>query len=283
MAGGGQMSKLTARFALSGAVGTLCLAASPAQAQSLDDRFWIEASAYWASVDSSVRVEPANSNIPGTEIDFEQDLDLDDRDALPAIFLGARLGNNWVIGAEYYSLSRKSTNTIQRDLVFDDVTFPLNATVSGKFASDIYRATVGYSFYRTEDAEIGGAIGLHATNFEIEIEGEATIGNNPATQTVARRREALAPLPTLGLFGSVRVAPQVTVSARADYLSLKIDEYDGRLLNAQAAITYRVFENVGIGAAYRYVDYRLDVEKESWKGRLRYEFNGPALFLQAGF
>lgn len=277
------MSKVTAKIALLGAVGTLGLAANPAHAQSLDDKFWLEVSAYWASVDSSIRVEPRNATVPGTTIDFENDLDLDDSKALPAIYAGARLGGNWVIGAEYYSLSRKSTVNVPRDIVFDDVTYPLNASVSSKFSSDIYRFTVGYAFYKTDDAEIGGAIGLHATDFEARLTGEARVGTGPTIQVVSRRRKAFAPLPTLGLFGSVRVAPQVTATARADYLSLSVDDYDGRLLNAQAAITYRVFDNVGIGAAYRYVDYKVDAKRDDWQGRLRYEFNGPAVFLQAGF
>lgn len=276
------MSKVAAKIAFLGAAGALGLTAIPAQAQSVGDKYWLDVSAYWASVDSSVRVEPANATVPGTTIDFESDLDLDKSKALPAIAAGARLGSNWVIGAEYYSLSRKATVNLHRDITFDDVTYPLDASVSSKFSSDIYRFTVGYTFYRSEDAEFGGAIGLHATDFEVKLSGEAQVAGGPATQTVTRRRKALAPLPTLGLFGSVRLVPKVTLSARADYLSLSIDDYDGRIVNAQAAVTYRVFDNVGIGAAYRYVDYKLDVDKD-WHGRLRYEFNGPALFLHAGF
>lgn len=277
------MSKINVGIALSGAVAVMCLGAAPAHAQALDDQVWLEVSAYWASVDSSIRVEPANATVPGTVIDFESDLKLKDSEALPALFAGFRPGGNWVIGAEYYSLSRSSSTNISREIVFDDVVFPVDVTVSGKFASDIYRVTVGYAFYRTEEAELGAAVGLHATDFEVRIAGEAQVGQGPAVRSVARRREALAPLPTLGLFGSVEIAPQVTLTGRVDYLSLKVGNYDGRLINTQAAVTYRVFENVGIGAAFRYVNYRLKVEKDDWQGELRYKFNGPALFLQAGF
>lgn len=277
------MSELKHGIFLAGALGAMCLAAVPAHGQSLDDKFWVEVSAYWATVDSSIRVEPRNATIPGTVIDFESDLDLDNRKALPALFAGAKLGDNWVIGLEYYSLNRSATRSVSRQLVFDDVTFPVSASVSSKFDSDIYRMTVGYTFYRTEDAEIGGAIGAHVTDFEIALTGEAQVGSGTSVQSATRRRAALAPLPTLGLFGSVRVAPQVTLSARADYLSLSVDKYDGRLLNAQAAATYRAFKNVGVGIAYRYVDYRVDVDKDDWQGRLKYKFRGPALFLQAGF
>ena len=277
------MTRLKRGLASFGAVSAMCFAAAPAHAQSLDDKFWVELSAYWATVDSSVRVDKIDSTRPGTVIDFESDLDLDKRSVLPALTAGARLGDKWLVGVEYYSLSRSATQGVSRELVFDDLAFPASATVSSKFSSDIYRMTVGYSFYRTEDAEVGGAIGLHLTDFSVSLRGDAQVGNNPATQSTARKREALAPLPTLGLFGNIRVAPEVILSARAEYLSLSVGDYDGRLLNAQAAATYRAFKNVGIGLAYRYVDYRIDVEKDDWQGRLKYRFRGPALFLQAGF
>lgn len=68
-----------------------------------------------------------------------------------------------------------------------------------------------------------------------------------------------------------------------DYLSLKISDYDGKLLNLQAGVAYRIFEHASLGVAYRYVDYRLGVEKDSWNGRVRYKLRGPALILQASF
>ena len=90
-------------------------------------------------------------------------------------------------------------------------------------------------------------------------------------------------LPTVGLFASQRIATDLTLSARADYLSLKIDDYKGRLLNTEAAMTWRFAKNVGIGAMWRYVNYRVDVDKDNWAGRIKYRFSGPAVFMQVGF
>lgn len=90
-------------------------------------------------------------------------------------------------------------------------------------------------------------------------------------------------MPTLGLYGAYQVAPRLLVGGRVDYLSLKVSDYDGRLINAEARLSYRVFDNVGAGVMYRYVDYNLDIEKERWNGEIAYKFKGPALFLQAGF
>ena len=261
--------------------GAAC-AAAPASAQSFDDKFWIEAGFYWPKIDTTIQVSSVANSTIGTEVDFEDDLNLGEGEGLPSLTAGARLSKRFRIVGEYYSLGRSSETTLARDIVFDDVTYPASATVTSEFDSSVYRFSVGYSFVRKPNVELGGAIGLHATDFAVSLDGMGTVGGSTA-QIQQRRREALAPLPTLGIYGSFVVAPRVQIGGNVDFLSLNIGDYDGRLINAQASVSYRVFKNVGVGVMYRYVDYRLDVEKEDWTGRLTYQFSGPAVFLIAGF
>ena len=70
---------------------------------------------------------------------------------------------------------------------------------------------------------------------------------------------------------------------RIDWLSLGLGDYDGRLFNTQASVQYRFARNFGAGIMFRYVDYRVDVEKPNYEGRFNYSFAGPAVFLEAGF
>lgn len=273
----------TAVLALSAAAVAACLLAAPVRAQALGDKYWLEIGAYWAEVSSKARIEPDHPLAPGTTIDFESDLDLDDSEALPSITAGTRLGGRWSIGAEYYSLGREGTRRLERTIRFDDVVFDLGAQVDAKFVSDVYRLTVGYAVVRTKNAELGGAIGVHGTDFDIALAGEASLNGTPVIGGVIRRKKIFIPLPTVGVFGTVEIAPRVVANARADYLSLSIDRYSGRLLNAQAAVSYRVTRNLDLGAMWRSVDYRLDIERDRWQGRVRYKFNGPELFARLVF
>jgi hypothetical protein len=270
-------------FLTSGAaVGAAFVAfAPPAHAQNIDDRYWLEVQAFWPDIDTTVRVE-GNGGLIGTEIDLESDLKLKDRKSLPAVFAGARIGERWSIIGEYYALDRGASASASRDLVFDDVTFPAGATISSEFNTDVYRLAVGYSFVRSDKVDLGAALGLHVTQFEVALEGQGRIGN-AAISTQNRKRDALAPLPTLGLFGAYQVTPRLSLGGRVDYLSLKVSDYDGRLINAEARASYRLFKNVGVGVMYRYVDYDLDIEKDRWNGEVAYKFKGPAIFLQAAF
>jgi opacity protein-like surface antigen len=206
---------------------------------------------------------------------------LDDSEGLGALTAGARITRNIVVVAEYFKIGRDATKAIDRSLVIQDVTYPVNAQLTTGFDSDVYRLTVGYSFYHKDNVEIGAAIGLHATDFSVAVTGTGSVNGGPPVGGTVRRQEILAPNPTVGLYGSAVVAKNLTFSARLDYLSLNVGDYDGSLTNAQAGFAYQIMDNIAIGAMYRYVNYKVDVEKTDYNGRLKYRFSGPALFLRA--
>jgi hypothetical protein len=44
-----------------------------------------------------------------------------------------------------------------------------------------------------------------------------------------------------------------------------------------------VHKNFGIGADFRYVDYRLRATTDEFTGRVRYDFYGPFVYAVVGF
>lgn len=259
----------------------LAAMSAPVCAQSLDKTWLFQASAYFPRVDSSVRVDATNGDI-GTIVDFEQDLGFKRNSTLPAFMAEWRPGDDWVVNAEYYSLGRSNSTMLDREITVGDTVFPINGTVGAGFDSDIIRFSVGNRLYQTENLEMGLSLGLHGTDFSLFIEGQGVTNNNP-TQLRREARSVFAPLPTIGAFLTARPAPKVHVNARIDYLSLTIDEYNGRLINAEVSAAYSVHKNIDLGVMYRYVDYRVRVTRDNFVGEVDYKFNGPALFIQAGF
>ena len=254
--------------------------ATPTAAQSLRDKAWIEVSAYFPSVNTDATV--GRPGFPGTDIDLESDLNLNKHETLPAVYAGWRFTDRFTLAGEYYALDRNGTRLLTRDLSFGDSTFPASFEVKSELHSDVYRLTLGYSFIKTDQAELGAALGLHATDFKIGLEGQARVGS--ATGLVNRRENTkfLAPMPTVGVFGTYEPMPKLILTGRADYMSLDIGDYDGSILNAQAAIGYRVWGNVDLGVSYRYVKYKLDVDKRL-QTHLDYRFSGPSVFVRVGF
>lgn len=258
------------------------LLAEPVLAGDRNEKFWIRVEGYLPTVNSSVRVGNSQTGQVGTIIDLEEDLALSKRRTLPLVAGGVALGDSWQINAEYYSLSRQGSLQLQREIVFDGATYPISTDVESEFNSDVYRLTVGYLISKGAKHQLGVGVGAHITGFSARIEGQVT-GSNGTLTLASRRREVLAPLPTLGLFGSYEPLPRVILGVRADYLSLKVDEYDGRLLNLEASASYKLSKTFALGLGYRKVDYRLRVSKRDWNGEVDYSFHGPAIFARAAF
>lgn len=273
------IGRLAAWALLSAPAAAALACATGAHAQAVDEKYWIEASAYFPSTDTSLTIN--RPNITGTRIDFEHDLGGDDSQTLPAVYAGARFGR-WVVFGEYYGLDRSGSKTISRDLVFDGVTFPASAQVDSKMKSDVYRLSLGYDLVKTDKAELGLSLGLHATDFDIELATTRQIGNG-ATQRQTSGHTFLAPQPTVGLFGGYEIAPKWIIAGRVDYLSISIDKYDGSILNLQASAAYRATPAISVGAAWRYVDYQFDVKQSSYTATVDYHFSGPSLFVRYGF
>lgn len=267
------------RFLISFAL--VAVSAAPAMAQRLSDTFSFQVAAYFPGVDSRVRVDASNGSV-GSSIDFENDLGFDKNRTLPAFMAEWRPNDDWVLNAEYYAIGRRNTATIDRELIVGDTVYPVNASIRAGFDSDIIRFTVGNRFYQTKNFELGAAVGLHGTDFSVFIEGEGNVGGQGG-QFRSENRSVFAPLPTIGLFLAWEPAPKLSVAGRFDWLSLTIDDYSGRLLNTEISAAYRIHKNIDIGAMYRRVDYRVRVNRDNWEGEVRYNFNGPAIFVQLGF
>lgn len=257
------------------------LLGSAAQAQRFDDTVSIKVEAYFAGVGSHARVGTASGSI-GTDIDFENQLGMDDNQVLPAFEIGWRINDDWVLQGQYYGLARRAEKTLDSAITIGETTYPVNARVGAGFDSDIYRFTINNLVFQRERLELGLGVGLHATDFDVFVEGQGSVGGL-GTSLHREQRKIFAPLPTIGAIRQWEPARRVTLFGRVDWLSLTIDDYSGRLINAEASVSYTLHRYLDLGVSYRFVDYELRVRKPNWRGEVDYQFSGPAVFLRAGF
>lgn len=259
------------------------MAAGSAVSATAEDRpFTLRAGAILANVDTSVRVDPTRVEGIGAELDLESDLGLSDSPGVGFVELGYRFAPRWTVNVQYLRLSRNRSINLAREITVGDTVFPIDARVGGSFASNLYKAHVTWSLVRNDKAEVGLSLGAHVTDFSLAVEGEGTVGE-VAGAAREERREITAPLPNVGVSASYELAPRLTVVAKANYLQLRIDELEGGLTDIEANLAYEVTDRLAIGAGFRRLEYRLDVERDRFEGRVRYAFEGPFAFVTASF
>ena len=114
------------------------------------------------------------------------------------------------------------------------------------------------------------------------LSGRGNIGQSDVNLGTASA-DTLAPLPNIGLFGLYALTPKLAVSGMLGYFSLDYQEYDGEVTVASAALDYRLTDTFGLGLGYSLLDFNLDVDEDIFDEHYEFEFNGPVVYLSAGF
>ena len=239
----------------------------------LNDRFSFELGGYYSRAVTQASLGPSSGGV-GVLIDFENTLGLEDRN-LSAIggFLW-RITDRWRLEVDYFSLNRDATRTLTTDVTWGNQVFPAGATVDSKYDFSDIRVSVGYSFFKRRDKELGAGVGLHVTGIDSSIRSAALGGE---------ARDVLAPLPVLNLYGTFALTNEWAVRMRADWLSLNYGDYSGDLRSTGIDVLYRPFRHVGFGVGVRAFVLDVEIDDSGWHGKARTSYTGPTAFVTVSF
>lgn len=243
-----------------------------AWAETPSDQAWLDVGIFRANINSHLRLGNEKLGIEGTDVDFEKDLGLDSKKWTPKATAGVRFLKRFRLEGDYFQLTRDGHIDITHNLTIDDTVFPLSADVETHFRTDIYRVAVGYSFVRQDTAEFGISVGAHVSSAKFRIQA--------LNAALEEHRSKSAPLPNVGLYGSVGLWGPVSLDANIDAFKLKVGKFKGTLLDGQLGLNYRIVKNLGVGVGYRYAHYKIQAHTNSWDGTLWYNYSGPTAYLE---
>jgi hypothetical protein len=211
------------------------------------------------------------------EIDFESELGLEKHDQIFAIDFRWRFGEKWSLAAQHFSASAAATVFLDEDIEWNGLVFDSGTNVDASSEFALYRLFFGRSLAKTENVDFGIGAGIHWLDISAVIAGSVFVNN-----TVTFRRERVAassPLPNIGAWYDYSLTPRWAIKARADWFAASIDEYDGRLLNFQAGVSYAWFRHSGIGVAYNHFELDASVNGSKWQGAAELTYTGPYAFV----
>jgi hypothetical protein len=153
----------------------------------------------------------------------------------------------------------------------------VNAQVNSKLNFSDLRTSVGYSFYKTSDKELGVGLGLHWLWWQASLASQAqgTEGG-----------DLLAPLPVLSFYGGFALNEQWSVGARLDFFSLTYEQYHGGITVLGVHLLYQPFRHVGFGVGYTglFLNFQADsTGLGSLQGKLNQNLQGPSFYITASF
>lgn len=239
----------------------------------MSDRFYLSAGALWAESNVTANLNTGAVGL-GTFIDFEDDVGLKETNLIGLFSFRWRMSERWLLDVEYFSLDRDNEKEISRTLDWGDLNVPVNASVRSTFDIQDTRVSVGYSFFRRPDKEIGIGLGAHVTKLGASL-STANFGSQRASQS--------APLPVATMYARMALTDRWLLSVRIDRLSLDTGDVDGNIFSSATDFVYQPWRHFNISLGYREINYEISSASEDWRGKAQIRQSGPYLSIGGTF
>jgi len=255
--------------------------AVPARAEVPDalDRATVSVGGFYPVVDA--RLSADGPEVAGSDIDFQRDLGLDKHRTLTNLRLDLLLFDSQGFSIGGYQYSKDSGATLARDIHFAGNDYNVDAFVRAGLRLDTWNAAWHW-WFPVDEADVFG-VGLGAVYYDLRgsVEGSVTVNGSTATARGSAQGDAIAPLLTLGW----RHAFTPNFRGYAEFAGVRKPSgtLTGHLLNGTLGMEYYPWQNLGLALEYSANDLDLKADKESWVGRARIRFHGPAAFVRLRF
>jgi hypothetical protein len=243
-------------------------------ASPITDHFALRAGYMWGSVNTFGRFDSA-TGVEGTPFTAEHDLGLTSQARQPFIEIMFRIEQRSRLRVDFIDLRRAADRTINRTIQYGDQIFLVDNPVHSTFDWRQMDLTYTYSFLKGERYELGAGLGVHL----LEVDATAEIPNTPQFADFS----GAGPFATLALDGSWRLSKRWALSARGNYLKIRIGTVGGMLGQYHADLQYRWKRNLAFGLGYQRQQTELDVRNADPSGVFKLTISGPELFGRLSF
>jgi hypothetical protein len=220
----------------------------------------------WVVLGSKVRVD--GETRPGTTIDAERILGLDDSKVQPRGAVTWRFGRHHELETGYQFIRRDAENTITEDFVFRDSTYRAGSRVRTTFNSDQLFLNYRYAFRVRDRSEYGFGLGFGALFFDINLDaltGVSGGGGGPTVQ-FSRSNTFVGPTASVGLYGKWRIGGKSYVGSDLRAIKLNIGDLDATITEGGLGYRYFLSPRYGLEAGYGISSIHLDIKSTSAAG-----------------
>lgn len=238
------------------------------------ERFAVNVGGFVSDRDTTIRLD-SSGGLLGTELDFEDDLGLDEDQDVARIDGFWRYGKRSRIDFSFYELDRSSTGFATFNFRFGDQVFTVGTPLRTELDFQIIKAAYTYSFVRNTKVDVGITAGLHVMDFNASITALNTGDFDEGDST--------APLPVIGARVAYQIMPKLIFSASTEWFGIEVDDYEGRFLDTKITIEHNTFKNVGFGVGFNSSNFDIESEDSDAEGEFEIDYDGWLIYAKAYF
>ncbi len=267
--------------------------AAPVNAQSADDwKSWpsvdnwsIGAGYFSPNLDTQIVVTDEDGNI-GTGINFEQNLGLDDNKATGLLAVKWHFAKRHAVAYRFFQLNRSAQAESTVAIGIGDEIFDVTLPIQSFFDITAHEIAYSYSVLLDERKHLYLGLGISFQDLALGIQGTAS-SPNPG-ERINSQLASTAPLPTLNIGFDYAFTDKWVFVSRLGWLAVELDfaaddSLSGKIINANAGVEWRAFENAGFFLQYQLFDVDVDYLAEGVLFALDYDYRGPVLGVNIRF
>jgi len=225
----------------------------------------------------------ASSQNTGTDIDLEDDLGYDSLISTLWFSGWYRVGDFHRLRMTYTPLIRSAQATNNQDIEIDGTLIKAGATFSARTETDILDVSYIYSAYKSSQLEMGISAGIYWLFYStaLQASGEIQFPNEdqPSSQrSYFSQQKIQAPMPLIGISGIYEITPDWRANAAIRFLSLQLNDVDGRIISTEIGTEYYFNDNWGAGLSLTYFDLNVDVRNLLSNLSLGWAHNGVQIY-----
>ncbi len=248
----------------------------------MGERFGVNVGGFFAKLDTKVRLDGSGGAL-GTEIDFEQDLGLDDTKT--RIMAGGywRFFKKNRLDFGYFNLDRSGDSTSTVNIRFGDRIFQADLPLHVFLDIEVFNLGYSYSILFDEKKELAFGFALSFQDIAIGLQGTGVL----AGLDVSESSSVLAPLPTFTGRFAYAITPKWTVDTSIGYFTIEVDsggdELSGDVIAANAGVKWQLLKHFHLGLLYQWFRVDVNTKDEAKQLTIEYKYKGPVLYLGTSF
>jgi hypothetical protein len=245
------------------------------EASPITDRFALRVTYFAPKIDTLLRLDRSTGQ-PGTELNVEDDLGLDDSRNMFRAEMIIRLREKNRLRVDYFHLSRYGDKVLNETINFGDQTF----FVGDRAQTSLDYRALGLTYTRSilyfDRVEVGVGVGISL--LEAHAKGEVVARN------VREKEDGVAPYPTFALDGTWRISKRWSFNGRAQTFTAHLSDFTGSLSEYHGDVQYRWRRNFTFGLGYTSMRIRANsTSTDNMPGKLDQDIKGPEFFIRASF
>lgn len=235
-------------------------------------KFQIQAGIFMPFSNTQMQIGNDKGNL-GTDIDLENDLGFNTQSFAAFGAFEWRISRRSRLNLSYFYLGRSSSYTLEKEIHFRDEVYPVSANIKASSNTHIGRLTYSYAIFSKPQYEAGLLIGSHVVDAKMIIALNASVGSVEYEDNF----KLTAPLPDIGVFGSVHITDKLSFLADVSYLPVKVSNVKINILTYNAMFKYQAYRNLGLSLSYTGLNFNINIDGDPLNGYLKWGYQGPSL------